>query len=71
MNCSFLFSFVLDSNRTKCEHNINKDEVKIMARILNAIEKSFEEEKIGGFSDIAAGLAFLALITAGLSWLSL
>ncbi len=41
-----------------------------MAKFIQAIENSFENEKIGGFSDFAAGIAFLAFVVAGLSWLT-
>ncbi len=40
-----------------------------MAKLLYAIETSFEKETVGGLSDIAAAIAFLAVIIAGVSWL--
>ncbi len=35
-----------------------------MAKIFYALENQMESGRVGGFSDIAAGLAFLAMIIA-------
>ncbi len=42
-----------------------------MAKLIIAIEKSMEQDRVGGFSDILSAVSFLAMITAGLSWLLL